>query len=95
MDNMSELFDSFGETIHVEDIELPNGGIYKGDAIKKIGSMIEISGKGEVVFPNGDQYVGEWKYGSHMGMELIYLKMGISIKDGLMITNQKVQDICV
>lgn len=76
MDNMSELFDSFGETIHVEDVELPNGGIYKGDAIKKIGSKIEISGKGEVVFPNGDQYVGEWKYGYPYGYGTYLFKDG-------------------
>lgn len=51
-----------GKLIHVENIVLPNGGIYEGDAYEMpFGGVITLCGKGEVVNPDGSKYKGDFK----------------------------------
>ena len=50
------------EYIQVENVNLPNGGVYTGTAIQKVGGMIEISGKGKSINPDGSIYDGAWKF---------------------------------
>lgn len=55
------------EYIHVDNVTLPNGGVYTGTAIQKVGGMIEISGKGKSINPDGSIYDGAWKFGRPYG----------------------------
>ena len=54
------------ETTRVENFELPDGSIYTGECIKN-DSWIELKGKGEINYPNGDKYIGEFAEGSVRG----------------------------
>lgn len=60
-------FNSESSNIHVEDFQLPSGGIYTGNAIDKGTGFIEICGKGKVINPDGSSYEGGWKYGRPYG----------------------------
>lgn len=48
--------------ITITDFELPNGGIYTGEAIDKGFGIIEIAGKGKAINPDGSSFEGRWKY---------------------------------
>ena len=54
------------ETIRVENFELPDGSIYSGECIK-INSLIELKGQGQILYPNGDKYIGEFDGGNVRG----------------------------
>lgn len=51
---------------HIEEYRCPDGSIYTGE-IKRNGGMIEFTGKGEILFPNGDSYSGYFRYGKVNG----------------------------
>jgi len=50
----------------IENYKLPDGSIYSGECIKNY-SMIELNGVGEVLFPNGDKYIGQFEGGAVRG----------------------------
>ncbi|MFK2612529.1 hypothetical protein ACIXOJ_10550 [Bacteroides fragilis] len=54
------------ELEQTEKYRCPDGSIYTGE-IKKNGGMIEFTGKGEILYPNGDSYSGYFKYGQVNG----------------------------
>jgi len=54
------------ETTKVENFELPDGSIYTGECIKN-DLWIELTGKGEIDYPNGDKYIGDFENGSVRG----------------------------
>lgn len=54
------------EKITIDEFKLPDGSIYTGDCIKNH-SMIELSGEGEIFYPNGDKYIGHFENGNVRG----------------------------
>jgi len=63
------------ERIKIENYKLPDGSIYSGECIKNY-SMIELNGLGEVLFPNGDKYVGQFEGGAVRGTGKYYFTDG-------------------
>ena len=45
---------------------LPDGSIYNGEGKVQFGS-VELCGQGEVIYKNGDKYIGSFKYGRPLG----------------------------
>jgi hypothetical protein len=46
----------------VENLELADGSIYTGECINLFGT-IQMEGKGKLIYPNGEKYIGEFKNG--------------------------------
>lgn len=49
-----------------KEIKLPDGSLYRGD-YKENNGLIELTGEGYIIYPNGDEYVGEFKNGNLSG----------------------------
>lgn len=64
------------QIVELSDFELPDGSIYNGSAIQKPFGFIELSGAGEISYPNGDKYNGEFKYGRPNGWGAYRFKNG-------------------
>lgn len=54
------------EIIQVENVTLPDGGVYTGEAVKNF-AFINICGKGKVRNMDGSTYEGEWENGRPNG----------------------------
>ena len=61
--------------ITLEDFELPNGGVYTGEAIRNFG-LVEISGQGTVVNKDASKYTGNWFGGRPFGYGIYIFKNG-------------------
>jgi hypothetical protein len=63
------------KTINVDNLTLPDGSIYTGECIKNC-SMVELKGNGEIYYPNGDKYIGEFEGGNVRGYGKYIFKDG-------------------
>lgn len=63
------------EKTTIEDFKLPDGSVYSGECIKNI-YMIELSGEGEIFYPNGDKYIGHFENGNVNGTGKYYFADG-------------------
>ena len=48
---------------HIENFRLPDGSIYSGECTKSFFGTVELSGKGQILYPNGDSYEGQFLEG--------------------------------
>lgn len=54
------------ELTTINDLLLPDGSVYTGECFKN-NSVIELSGEGEIFYPNGDKYIGHFENGNVRG----------------------------
>jgi len=54
------------ELTTINDFKLPDGSVYTGECIKN-NYMIELSGEGEIFYPNGDKFIGHFENGNVNG----------------------------
>ena len=55
------------DVIFVEDVLLPSGSTYSGEAIQVSPVSVEITGKGKSIHVDGSEYEGQFKYGIPFG----------------------------
>lgn len=56
--------------------KLPDGSLYNGSCIRKPFGTIELDGIGSVLYPNGDKYKGNFKYGRPYGWGIYWFANG-------------------
>lgn len=67
---------NMNEVDNLSDFELPDGSIYNGECIRKPYGAVELNGIGSILYPNGDKYDGDFKYGRPNGWGKYSFKNG-------------------
>lgn len=73
-DKFVEKYEEIIDTLY--GFKLPDGSLYNGSCIRKPFGTIELDGIGSVLYPNGDKYKGNFKYGRPYGWGIYWFANG-------------------